>query len=97
MSTTGHPERGEGYERFFGLNEAPFSLAPNPPYLFEGASHASALAQVAYALERREPLVVVTGEIGTGKTLLCRTVLQRLERKTFSRSSTTRCSNATTF
>jgi general secretion pathway protein A len=38
---------------------------------------------VAYAIERREPLVVITGEIGTGKTLLCRTVLQRTERKTF--------------
>jgi type II secretory pathway predicted ATPase ExeA/cell division protein FtsN len=79
----GHPERGEGYEQFFGLNEAPFSLAPNPRFLFEGTSHAAALAQIAYSLERREPLVVITGEIGTGKTLLCRTVLQRLERKTF--------------
>jgi general secretion pathway protein A len=78
-----HPERGEGYERFFGLSEAPFSMAPNPRFLFESASHAAALAQVAYALERREPLVVITGEIGTGKTLLCRTVLHRLERKTF--------------
>src|ERR1700676_3033400 len=83
MATVGRPERVEGYERFFGLNETPFSLAPNPRFLFESASHAAALAQVTYALERREPLVVITGEIGTGKTLLCRTVLQRLERKTF--------------
>ena len=83
MATAGRSERGEGYERFFGLNETPFSLAPNPRFLFESASHAAALAQVTYALERREPLVVITGEIGTGKTLLCRTVLQRLERKTF--------------
>src|SRR6202049_2413830 len=83
MSTAEHRERGDGYEGFFGLNETPFSLAPNPRFLFESASHAAALAQVAYALERREPLVVITGEIGTGKTLLCRTVLQRLERKTF--------------
>jgi general secretion pathway protein A len=83
MTTLGHPERVEGYEGFFGLNETPFSLAPNPRFLFASASHAAALAQVAYALERREPLVVITGEIGTGKTLLCRTVLQRLERKTF--------------
>src|SRR5260370_18411922 len=83
MTTLGHPERVEGYEGFFGLNETPFSLAPNRRFLFESASHAAALAQVAYALERREPLVVITGEIGTGKTLLCRTVLQRLERKTF--------------
>src|SRR3984885_5037460 len=79
----GHPERGDGYERFFGLSEAPFSLAPDPRFLFTSASHAAALAQVGYALERREPVVVITGEIGTGKTLLCRTVLQRLERKTF--------------
>src|ERR1700687_3491391 len=83
MSTAEHSERGKGYERFFGLNETPFSLAPNPRFLFASDSHAAALAQVAYALERREPLVVITGEIGTGKTLLCRTVLQRLGRKTF--------------
>src|ERR1700687_2426834 len=83
MNTAEHPERREGYERFFGLNETPFSLAPNPRFLFASDSHAAALAQVSYALERREPLVVITGEIGTGKTLLCRTVLQRLERKTF--------------
>ena len=73
----------EGYEPFFGLKEAPFSLAPDPRFLFAGGSHSAALAQVAYALERREPLVVITGEIGTGKTLLCRTVLQRFPRKTF--------------
>ena len=77
------PGRIEGYEPFFGFDETPFSLAPDPRFLFESASHAAALAQVAYALARREPLVVVTGELGTGKTLLCRTVLQRLERKTF--------------
>jgi general secretion pathway protein A len=71
------------YEQFFGLSDAPFSLAPNPRYLFESASHAHALQELAYAIQRREPLVVVTGEIGSGKTLLCRTVLQRLEPRTF--------------
>ena len=83
VATLGQPEHVDGYEPFFGLNEAPFSLAPDPRFLFASASHSAALAQVAYALERREPLVVITGEIGTGKTLLCRTVLQRLRRKTF--------------
>jgi type II secretory pathway predicted ATPase ExeA/cell division protein FtsN len=73
----------KGYERFFGFTEAPFSLAPNTRFLFDSASHAEARAEVAYALERREPLVVIIGEIGTGKTLLCRTVLERLDRKTF--------------
>ena len=72
-----------GYEQFFGLSDAPFSLAPNPRYLFESASHAHALQELAYAIQRREPLVVVTGEIGSGKTLLCRTVLQRLDGRTF--------------
>jgi len=73
----------KGYEVFFGFREPPFSLAPDTRFLFDGASHAAAREQVAYALERREPLVVVTGEIGTGKTLLCRSVVQQLERRTF--------------
>src|SRR4051794_7503946 len=72
-----------GYEQFFGLNDAPFSLAPNPRYLFESASHAAALQQLTYAIERREPLIVMTGEIGAGKALLARTVVQRLDRQTF--------------
>src|ERR1700704_1124674 len=72
-----------GYEQFFGLSDAPFSLAPNPRYLFESASHAHALQELASAIQRREPLVIVTGEIGSGKTLLCRTVLQRLDGRTF--------------
>src|SRR3954468_9519308 len=71
------------YEQFFGLNDAPFSLAPDPRYLFESASHGQALQQLTYAMERREPLLVVTGEIGTGKTLLCRTVVQRAGRRVF--------------
>src|SRR5262245_20288111 len=72
-----------GYERFFGFEETPFSLAPDVRFRFQSASHAAALAQVRYALERREPVVVVTGEIGTGKTLLCRTVIEQLDAKTF--------------
>src|SRR4051812_49966612 len=68
------------YEQFFGLNDAPFSLAPDPRYLFGSASHSQALQQLTYAMERREPLLVVTGEIGTRKTLLCRTGLPRAGR-----------------
>src|SRR6476646_7307452 len=83
VMTAGPPDQRAGYEAFFGLRESPFSLAPDPRFLFASASHSAALAQVAYALERREPLVVITGEIGTGKTLLCRTVLQQLRGKTF--------------
>ena len=73
----------EKYEPFFGLTEAPFSLAPDPRFLFASASISAALEQLAYALGRREPLIVVTGEIGTGKTLLCRAVMKRIPRETF--------------
>ena len=76
-------DRTDSYEPFFGLHEPPFSLAPNARFRFASASHSAALAQVAAAIERREPLIVVTGEIGTGKTLLCRTMLQELPHKTF--------------
>jgi general secretion pathway protein A len=72
-----------GYEQFFGFNQPPFSLAPDTRFRFDSASHAAALKEITYALERREPIVVVTGEIGTGKTLLCRTVIERSDRKTF--------------
>jgi general secretion pathway protein A len=72
-----------GYEQFFGFDQPPFSLAPDTRFRFDSASHAAALKEITYALERREPIVVVTGEIGTGKTLLCRTVIERSDRKTF--------------
>jgi type II secretory pathway predicted ATPase ExeA/cell division septation protein DedD len=72
-----------GYERYYGLVEPPFSLTPNPRFLFESRSHSAAFEQVRYALARREPIILVTGETGTGKTMLCRTVLEKLEPRTF--------------
>ena len=77
------PPRREGYEQFFGFTEPPFSLSVNPRFRFASAGHEEALSEVIRALERREAVIVVTGDIGMGKTLLCRTVLQRLPRKTF--------------
>jgi len=75
--------RGDGCEQFFGFHDPPFSLSANPRFRFPSAAHEEALSQVLYALQRREPVIVVTGDIGLGKTLLCRTVLERLPRKTF--------------
>jgi type II secretory pathway predicted ATPase ExeA len=72
-----------GYEQFFGFHQPPFSVAPDTRFRFDGGSHAAALKEITYALERREPIVVVSGELGTGKTLLCRTVIERSDRKTF--------------
>ena len=71
------------YEPDFGLLESPFTLTPNPRYLFESRSHATALEQVAHALPRHEPLIVITGAVGTGKTMLCHIIAQRRDARTF--------------
>jgi len=72
------------YEEFYGFTEKPFSLTPDPKYLFKSASHAGALESLQYAIKRREGLVVITGDIGTGKTTLCRALLERLDPRTFA-------------
>jgi general secretion pathway protein A len=66
------------YTAFYGLREKPFSLTPDPHFLFLAEPHREALAHVLYGVEQGEGFIAVTGEIGTGKTTLCRTVLQRL-------------------
>jgi general secretion pathway protein A len=66
------------YTRFYGLNEKPFSLTPDPRFLFLSESHREALAHLLYGIEQGEGFIAITGEVGTGKTTLCRTLLQRL-------------------
>jgi general secretion pathway protein A len=70
------------YTSFYGLSEKPFSLTPDPRYLFLSAPHREALAHVLYGIEQGEGFIAITGEVGTGKTTLCRTLLQRLEKDT---------------
>lgn len=72
------------HEDYFGFAEKPFSLTPDPKYLYRSASHGSAFELMQYAIRRREGFVVVTGDIGTGKTTLCRAVLDQLDRRTFT-------------
>ena len=72
------------YEEYYGFTEKPFSLTPDPKYLFKSATHANAFDLLQYAIRRREGFVVVTGDIGTGKTTLCRAILEQLDRKTFT-------------
>jgi len=72
------------YEDYYGFVEKPFSLTPDPKYLYKSESHANAFELLQYAIRRREGFMVVTGDIGTGKTTLCRAVLERLDRKTFT-------------
>jgi general secretion pathway protein A len=66
------------YTEFYGLREKPFALAPDPEFLFLSESHREALAHVLYGIDQGEGFICVTGEVGTGKTTLCRTLLQRL-------------------
>ena len=72
------------YEDYYGFVEKPFSLTPDPKYLYKSDSHASAFELLQYGIRRREGFVVVTGDIGTGKTTLCRALLEKLDRRTFT-------------
>ena len=72
------------YEDYYGFTEKPFSLTPDPKYLFKSESHVNAFELMQYAIRRREGFVVVTGDIGTGKTTLCRAILEQTDRKTFT-------------
>jgi general secretion pathway protein A len=72
------------YEEYYGLAEKPFSLTPDPKYLYKSQSHGSAFDLLQYAIRRREGFVVMTGDIGTGKTTVCRALLEHIDRKTFS-------------
>lgn len=69
------------YQSFFGFKEKPFSLVPNPAYLFLSRSHEDALAHLSYAVSQGEGFMEITGEVGTGKTTLCRTFLENLNDK----------------
>ena len=72
------------YEPFFGLREKPFSLSPDPRFFYRTASHEAAFRDLLAGIRRREGMLALTGEVGTGKTTLCRTVLESLDRKTFA-------------
>jgi type II secretory pathway predicted ATPase ExeA len=61
-----------GYEAFFGLAERPFSLTPDPTYIFESRGHRRAVSTLTCAVRRGERFILLTGELGVGKTTLCR-------------------------
>lgn len=66
------------YEAFYGLNERPFSKTPDPRFLYLSRMHREALARLVYAVEERD-LVLLTGEIGCGKTTLSRALMDELD------------------
>jgi len=68
------------YKRFYNLQRNPFEITPDPSFLFATKKHNEALAALYYGVKRRKGFVVMTGEVGTGKTLLVRCLLQVLHR-----------------
>jgi general secretion pathway protein A len=70
------------YERFYNLRERPFSLSPDPDYLYPSRVHKEALSYLRFGIEGHAGFVVITGEIGCGKTTLLQTVLRGLDRQT---------------
>lgn len=70
------------YLDFYGLKEKPFNLTPDPRFLYLSGYHRGALEHVFYGLKQKEGFILITGDVGTGKTTLCRAILERLDKET---------------
>lgn len=66
------------YRKYFGIKKVPFSIAPDPRYLYMSVQHKEALAHLLYGIRIDGGFVLLTGEVGTGKTTICRCLLERL-------------------
>lgn len=69
------------YEEFYRFKEKPFSLTPDPKFLYLSKQHQGALDHMLYGIRQREGFMVIMGDVGTGKTTLCRCLLDRLDKK----------------
>ena len=78
MVTTLILARKRMYTEYFGLQDAPFSIAPNPQYLYMSKRHRDALAHLRYGVQSDGGFILLTGEVGTGKTTLCRCLLEQV-------------------
>jgi general secretion pathway protein A len=67
------------YESFYGLRENPFEVTPNPDYIYLGKNHREALANLLYGVRTKKGFIVITGEVGTGKTTLIHYLLDKLD------------------
>lgn len=70
------------YTRYFGLKEKPFAIPPNPRYLYMSELHREAFAHLTYGISSDGCFILLTGEVGTGKTTICRCLLDQLPEKT---------------
>src|SRR5918912_1115485 len=79
MQLRGHAFVSFMYKAFFGLRENPFSLSPDPTFLYRSPQHEEALANLIYGVQSRKGFVVLTGEVGTGKTTMLECLRDYLE------------------
>src|SRR5213596_2842501 len=70
--------RSTVYLQYYGLKEAPFDITPNPRFLFFSLKHREAFNYLLYGIRERKGFVQLTGEVGAGKTTLCRALLEQL-------------------
>ena len=70
------------YNSYYGFKEPPFNLTPNSRFFYASNKHTEALHSLIYAIEQRKGFIVITGDIGSGKTTVCRTLLNKLDAKT---------------
>jgi len=66
------------YLELYGLKNSPFNITSDPQFFFESLSHKEALAALIYGIQERKGIILITGEVGTGKTTLCKALLKRL-------------------
>ena len=67
------------YNQFYTLTESPFNITSDPSFFFPSSRHEEAFTHLIYGIESRKGILVITGEIGTGKTTLCRALLNKLD------------------
>jgi general secretion pathway protein A len=68
------------YKQFYGFKRAPFSTTSEPHFFFESVSHREAYAALQYGISGRKGIILITGEVGTGKTTLCKRFMDRLDK-----------------
>ena len=75
---------GPGRADFYGFTDSPFSLAADPAFFYESGSHRATLDALKQSLAHKQPFTIVTGAHGSGKTMICRTFIDRLDVRSFS-------------
>ena len=70
------------YCDFYGFKEKPFTVTPNPRFVFFSKNHKEAFAHLLYGIENHSGFILLTGEVGTGKTTVLRTILDQVDRST---------------